>query len=126
MLYTDDILRVYYTNEEKTDELRRFIQRNCLCTYKKGTGRTLKAGGAWIYDNEIDTISGDFENGDLVTVEDFDGYPLGHGFINTSSKLTVRMLSRKKILWSMKISSNRESALPGNTEKLLLISPAAA
>lgn len=63
---------------------------------KKGTGRTLKAGGAWIYDNEIDTISGDFENGDLVTVEDFDGYPLGHGFINTSSKLTVRMLSRKK------------------------------
>lgn len=93
---------------------------------KKGTGRTLKAGGAWIYDNEIDTISGDFENGDLVTVEDFDGYPLGHGFINTSSKLTVRMLSRKKILWSMKISSNRESALPGNTEKLLLIPPAAA
>ena len=63
---------------------------------KKGTGRTLKAGGAWIYDNEIDTISGDFENGDLVTVEDFDGYPFGHGFINTSSKLTVRMLSRKK------------------------------
>ena len=63
---------------------------------KKGTGRTLKAGSAWIYDNEIDTISGDFENGDLVTVEDFDGYPLGHGFINTSSKLTVRMLSRKK------------------------------
>lgn len=63
---------------------------------KKGTGRTLKAGGAWIYDNEIDTISGDFENGDLVTVEDFDGYPLGHGFINTRSKLTVRMLSRKK------------------------------
>ena len=63
---------------------------------KKGTGRTLKAGGAWIYDNEIDTISGDFENGDLVTVQDFDGYPLGHGFINTKSKLTVRMLSRKK------------------------------
>ena len=63
---------------------------------KKGTGRTLKAGGAWIYDNEIDAISGDFENGNLVTVEDFDGYPLGHGFINTRSKLTVRMLSRKK------------------------------
>ena len=27
---------------------------------KKGTGRTLKAGGAWIYDNEIDTIMGTF------------------------------------------------------------------
>ena len=69
---------------------------DAVVTLKKGEGRYLQKGGPWIYDNEIDTISGDFENGDLVTVEDFDGYPLGHGFINTSSKLTVRMLSRKK------------------------------
>ena len=69
---------------------------DAVVTLKKGDGRYLQKGGPWIYDNEIDTISGDFENGDLVTVEDFDGYPLGHGFINTSSKLTVRMLSRKK------------------------------
>ena len=63
---------------------------------KKGEGRSLKAGGMWIYDNEIDTIKGDFTNGDMVFVEDFDGYPLGHGFINTNSRLTVRMMSRKK------------------------------
>lgn len=63
---------------------------------KKGEGRSLKAGGMWIYDNEIDTIKGDYTNGDMVYVEDFDGYPLGHGFINTNSKLTVRIMSRKK------------------------------
>ncbi|WP_281878313.1 class I SAM-dependent rRNA methyltransferase [Hungatella hathewayi] len=63
---------------------------------KKGEGRSLKAGDMWIYDNEIDTIKGDFTNGDMVFVEDFDGYPLGHGFINTNSRLTVRMMSRKK------------------------------
>ena len=63
---------------------------------KKGQGRTLKAGGAWIYDNEIDAITGEFQNGELVSVEDFDGFVLGQGFINTNSKLTVRMLSRKK------------------------------
>ncbi|MEY8339237.1 class I SAM-dependent rRNA methyltransferase [Lachnospiraceae bacterium 62-35] len=63
---------------------------------KKGKARTLKAGGMWIYDNEIDSISGDFQNGDMVFVEDFDGYCLGHGFINTNSKITVRMMSRKK------------------------------
>lgn len=62
----------------------------------KGQGRTLKAGGAWIYDNEIEAVSGEYENGSLVLVEDFDGYPLGTGFINSNSKLTVRMLSRKK------------------------------
>ncbi len=67
-----------------------------IVTLKKGEGRTLKAGGAWVFDNEIDKINGDFTNGDLVFVHDFDGFFMGTGFINTNSKITVRMLSRKK------------------------------
>ncbi len=63
---------------------------------KKGEGRSLKSGGLWIYDNEIDTISGSFENGDLAAVHDFDDYYLGCGFINTRSKITVRMMTRVK------------------------------
>lgn len=67
---------------------------HAIVTLKKGEGRTLKAGGAWIYDNEIDTIMGSFEDGDIVIVKDFDGYPMGRGFINRHSKLTVRMMTR--------------------------------
>ncbi len=63
---------------------------------KKGEGRSLKAGGAWIYDNEIDKINGSFENGDIVEIRDFDDFPLGCGFINTSSKITIRMLARHR------------------------------
>lgn len=69
---------------------------NAIVTLKKGEGRTLKAGGAWIYDNEIDSILGSFENGDIVIIHDFDGYFMGYGFINTHSKITVRMMSRYK------------------------------
>ncbi|MCM1570044.1 MAG: class I SAM-dependent rRNA methyltransferase [Roseburia sp.] len=65
-------------------------------TLKKGEGRTLKAGGMWVYDNEIDSILGSFENGDVVMVQDFDSYFMGYGYINTNSKLTVRLLSRKR------------------------------
>ncbi len=65
-------------------------------TLKKGEGRTLKAGGAWIYDNEISSIEGAYENGDIVEVRDFNGYYLGCGYINTESRITVRILSRKK------------------------------
>lgn len=61
---------------------------------KKGEGRTLKAGGYWVYDNEIQTIMGNFDDGDLVIVRDFDGYPMGKGFINTKSKITVRIITR--------------------------------
>lgn len=67
-----------------------------IVTLKKGEGRTLKAGGMWVYDNEIDTIMGAFDNGDIVTVQDFDGYFMGYGYINTKSRITIRLLSRKK------------------------------
>ncbi len=69
---------------------------SAIVRIKKGEARALKAGGMWIYDNEIDTITGEFTNGDIVTVEDFDGYILGRGFINTNSKITIRMMTRKK------------------------------
>lgn len=65
---------------------------------KKGEGRTLKSGGMWIFDNEIDKIDGSFQNGDLISVLDFDGYFMGTGFINTNSKITVRILSRKDVV----------------------------
>ncbi len=65
-------------------------------TLKKGEGRALKAGGAWIYDNEIASVSGNPDSGDILAVEDFDGFPLGWGFINEHSKIRVRMLSRRK------------------------------
>ncbi len=61
---------------------------------KKGEGRTLKSGGAWVYDNEIADITGSFEDGDIVLVHDFDGYPLGRGFINRHSKIRIRMMTR--------------------------------
>ena len=63
---------------------------------KKGEARSLKSGGLWIYDNEIDQITGEFVNGNLVYVHDFDDYYLGCGFINTNSKITIRIMSRVK------------------------------
>ena len=65
-----------------------------VVTLKKGEGRLLKSGGMWVFDNEIASVMGSFLNGDIVLVRDFDGYPLGRGFINTNSKITVRLLTR--------------------------------
>lgn len=71
------------------------MENHTIVTLKKGEGRTIKAGGAWIFDNEIDTITGKFTNGDIVVVHDFDGYPMGRGFINQNSKIRIRMMTRK-------------------------------
>ena len=65
-----------------------------IVTLKKGEGRLLKAGGLWVFDNEIAEVKGDFDNGAVVSVQDFDGYPMGQGVINVNSKIRVRMLTR--------------------------------
>ena len=67
-----------------------------IVTLKKGEGRMLKSGGLWIFDNEIASILGSFEDGDIVAVHDFDGYGLCKGFIKRNAKIRVRMMTRNR------------------------------
>ena len=68
---------------------------NGIIRLKRGEGRSFKAGGPWIYDNEIGEILSDPADGDIVRIEDYNGYPLGVGFLNRASTIAVRVLSRK-------------------------------
>ncbi len=63
---------------------------------KKNEGRTLSAGGLWIFDNEVDRIEGEYRNGDIVEVVSFKDDFLGYGYINDNSKIMIRILSRKR------------------------------
>lgn len=84
---------IYKNNEVSLQE---DLSTPVTVTLKKGEGRTVKAGGMWIFDNEIESVMGSFENGDIVKIHDFDGYFMGYGFINANSKIRLRMLSRRK------------------------------
>lgn len=96
-----------------------------VVTLKKGEGRFLKSGGMWVFDNEIASVMGSFVNGDIVLVHDFDGYPLGRGFINRNSKITIRLLTRNENRRLMKTSLRNVYAMRGNTAKKLRILQAA-
>ena len=78
---------------------------------KRGEGRAFKAGGPWIYDNEIAEILGEPADGGIVRIEDYNGYPLGVGFLNRASTIAVRVLSRNAGAW--KSGSGR----PGSTAR---------
>lgn len=69
--------------------------QEAIVTLKKGEGRLLKSGGLWIYDNEIASVMGSYTDGDIVHVHDFDGYPLGKGYINSRSKIRIRLMTRQ-------------------------------
>lgn len=94
---------LYYESGIMTDEAFTVLLRQkgtgikmseAVVTLKKGEGRTIKSGGMWIYDNEIQSIMGSFQNGDIVMIRDFDGYPMGKGFINQNSKIRIRLMTR--------------------------------
>jgi 23S rRNA (cytosine1962-C5)-methyltransferase len=67
---------------------------SAIVVLKQNEGRNAKAGGAWIYDNEIESITGECSDGDIVLVKDNNGVALGKGFINSNSKIRIRLLTR--------------------------------
>jgi len=55
--------------------------------------KSLRLGHPWVYADEILSIDGQYENGDLVDVKGQKGTFLGTGFVNDVSKIRVRVIS---------------------------------
>jgi len=65
---------------------------------RRGEERRLRAGHLWIFSNEIDTGQTpltSFEPGQLVTVQDQRGQTLGAAYLNPSTLIAARLLSRQ-------------------------------
>jgi 23S rRNA (cytosine1962-C5)-methyltransferase len=56
----------------------------------------IQNGHPWIYSNEINTIDGNTNTGDIVSVFTHDKKFVGKGYINQKSQITVRLLTREK------------------------------
>lgn len=74
---------------------------------KRDIKRRVLNGHPWVYDNEIERIEGNFEDGDIVYVYSFANQFVGIGYINTKSKITVRLLSRKPVEINREFIKNR-------------------
>ncbi len=64
---------------------------------KKNEERRIRAGHLWVFSNEIGSIEGDPESGDLAEVYDSRNNFCGTGFYNKHSLIAVRILSKNKI-----------------------------
>ncbi|MBQ3253351.1 MAG: class I SAM-dependent rRNA methyltransferase [Acholeplasmatales bacterium] len=53
-------------------------------------------GFPWVFNNEVNRFSGQIVNGEVCKVLSFDNKFVGYGFLNTSSKIMVRFLSRNE------------------------------
>lgn len=59
---------------------------------KKNEDRRLLKGHFWVFSNEINSVKGEPENGDVVEVYTYSGISLGYGFYNRNSLIRVRLL----------------------------------
>lgn len=60
---------------------------------RKGEDRRIRRGHLWIYSNEIADEVKKYEAGESVSVLDYQGKPVGSGFVNPHSLIAVRMYS---------------------------------
>lgn len=63
-------------------------------TISEKGAKLLRGGHVWVYADEVLSVSGKYENGDLVNVFSEKGKYLGTGFINSISKIRVRIVSK--------------------------------
>lgn len=69
----------------------------CKIFLKKGEEARINEGHPWVFSNEIDHIVGFIKSGELAHVYAFDNTWIGKGYLNTNSKIFVRILSREDI-----------------------------
>jgi 23S rRNA (cytosine1962-C5)-methyltransferase len=53
-------------------------------------------GHPWVFSNEVDRIEGTIQSGEIAFVYSYKNVFLGKGFLNTSSKILVRILSKSE------------------------------
>jgi 23S rRNA (cytosine1962-C5)-methyltransferase len=64
---------------------------------KKNEERRINSGHLWVFSNEVGSIEGNPENGDIVDAYDSKNNLLGTGFYNKNSLISVRIFSRDKV-----------------------------
>ena len=65
-----------------------------VLTLKKGEERRIISGHPWVYANEVAKIDGKDAQGSIAKVLGYDKRFIGYGYINHTSKIIVRLLTR--------------------------------
>jgi len=84
------LLRQFYFISKESYQLKKVILR-------KNEEHRIVKGHLWIFSNEIHTLEGSPETGEIVTVFDAKNNLLGSGFYNKHSLIAIRMLSENEI-----------------------------
>ncbi len=68
----------------------------CKIYLKPGEELRLLQGHPWVFNNEINNFNGDIKSGEIAYVYSSQKKFIGKGYLNTSSKIFVRLLSRNE------------------------------
>lgn len=69
---------------------------NSKIILKKGEENRIKEGHPWVFSNEILRFEGNIKSGNICDVYSINNEFIGRGFLNTSSKIMVRILTHQQ------------------------------
>lgn len=62
----------------------------------RGRHKRAQAGHPWVFQSEVEKITGHFQPGDIVDLVDNRGRWMGRGYINPKSQIIVRLMTQKE------------------------------
>ncbi len=71
------------------------MQENFKVYLNKGEEKRLLEGHPWVFNNEVNRFEGNIESGAICEVYSYNDRYIGKGFFNSTSKIIVRLLTRK-------------------------------
>lgn len=71
------------------------MEENFKVFLNKGEEKRLLEGHPWVFNNEVNRFEGNIKSGAICEVYSFNDRYIGKGFFNSSSKIIVRLLTKK-------------------------------
>ncbi len=71
------------------------MEQNFKVYLNKGEEKRLLEGHPWVFNNEVNRFEGNIKSGAICEVYSFNDRYIGKGFFNSSSKIIVRLLTKK-------------------------------
>ncbi|HEY8347991.1 MAG TPA: class I SAM-dependent rRNA methyltransferase [Symbiobacteriaceae bacterium] len=71
------------------------MARTAVVRLTRGRHERLRQGHPWVFQGEVERITGEYQPGDIVAVVDHRGSFVGKGYINPHSQILVRILTHR-------------------------------
>jgi 23S rRNA (cytosine1962-C5)-methyltransferase len=94
------------------------MTQSAIVVLRKGEDRRIRSGHPWVFSNEVETVDGEPQSGEIVEVQDSRSAVVGYGFFSKASLVSVRIVSNKPFITLQQLLKERILSASTKRERL--------